>query len=156
MYVLIDVMLMFGQYVVDVLWCQQIKLIQAVSTSEFMNIDGTTLILFFCPLHLVQGLRSNNIKQVITTLIFKLGKSQGPFLILKSRVTFTVKTFLKIEIFWGHEVLKLYFQWSKNSRSLNIRALKYLFFNEESKFLVKNCRTYFMKKSMFEASEALH
>ena len=42
--------------VVDVLWCQQIKLIPTVSTSEFMNIDGTTLILFFCPLHLVQGL----------------------------------------------------------------------------------------------------
>ena len=30
---------------------------------------------FFHPLHLVQGLRSNSIKLVITTLLFKLGKS---------------------------------------------------------------------------------
>ena len=34
---------------------------------------------FFRPLHIVQGNRSNNIKQVITTLLFKLGKSKGPF-----------------------------------------------------------------------------
>ena len=43
----------------DVLWCQPIKLIQVVSTSEFHeywwnNVDFN----FFCPLHLVQGLRS--------------------------------------------------------------------------------------------------
>ena len=32
----------------DVLWCQPIKLIQVVPTSEFHEyIDGTTLILFF-------------------------------------------------------------------------------------------------------------
>jgi hypothetical protein len=35
-------------------------------------------------------------------------------------------------------------------------ALKYLFFNEESKFLVKIFHTQFLKQSMFEASEALH
>ena len=34
---------------------------------------------FFHPLHFVQGLRSKNLKQAITTLLFKLGKSQGPF-----------------------------------------------------------------------------
>ena len=32
-------------YILDVLWCQPIKLIHVVSTSEFH--DGTTLILFF-------------------------------------------------------------------------------------------------------------
>ena len=51
----------FFQYIV--LWCQPIKLIQVVSTSEFHEYCGKTLILFFCPLHLVQGLRSNNINR---------------------------------------------------------------------------------------------
>ena len=32
-------------YVLDVLWCQPIRVIQVIST--FMNIDGTTLILSF-------------------------------------------------------------------------------------------------------------
>ena len=62
---------------------------------------------------------------------------------------------LEIEIFWGHEVLKLHFQGSKNSRCKNIRTLKYLFFNEEFKFLVQIFHTYFLKQSLFEASEAL-
>ena len=62
---------------------------------------------------------------------------------------------MEIEIFWGHEVLKLYFQGSKNSQSKNIRTLKYLFFNEEFKFLVQIFHTYFLKQSLFEASEAL-
>ena len=44
----------------------------------------------------------------------------------------------------------------KNSLSWNIRACKYLFFNKEFKFLVKNFHTQFLKQSMFEASEALH
>jgi hypothetical protein len=35
------------------------------------------------------------------------------FLIIEIRVIFAVKSFLKIEIFWGHEVLKLYFKCSK-------------------------------------------
>ena len=39
-------------YVVGVLWCQPIKLIQVVSTSEFR---GTTLILFFLSPPLVAG-----------------------------------------------------------------------------------------------------
>ena len=43
-------------YVVDVLWCQPIKLIQVVSTLDFINIEGTNLILFFCPLQLLRGL----------------------------------------------------------------------------------------------------
>ena len=60
---------------------------------------------------------------------------------IKLRVIIVLDKILKIEIFGGHEVLKLYFVWSKNSRSRNIRALKCLFFNEESKFLVKNFHT---------------
>ena len=51
--------------------------------------------------------------------------------------------------FWAsHEVLKLC-SWS-------IRAPKYVpIFNEVFKFLVKNFHTWFLKQSMFEASEAL-
>ena len=30
--------------------------------------------------------------------------------IIETRVIFMVKSFLKIEIFWGHEVLELYFK----------------------------------------------
>ena len=49
--------------------------------------------------------------------------------------------FLKIEIFGGHEVLKLHFKCSKNSISWNIMAPKYPFFNEELKCLVQNVHT---------------
>ena len=35
-------------------------------------------------------------------------------LIIKIRVIFMVKYFLKVEIFWGHEVLELYFKCSNN------------------------------------------
>ena len=52
-----------------------------------------------------------------------------------------VRCFLKIEIFGGHEVLKLYFKCSKISKSWNIRAPKKPFFNKELKFLVKNFQT---------------
>ena len=61
---------------------------------------------------------------------------------------------MEIEIFWGHEVLKLHFLGSKNSHSRNVRTPKYLFFNEEFKFLVQIFHTWFLKQSMFEASEA--
>ena len=50
------------RYVLDVLWCQPIKLIQVVLLQNFMNIDGTTWFYFFRPFHFLQGLRSNNIK----------------------------------------------------------------------------------------------
>ena len=36
-----------GENRLDVLWRQPIKLIQVVSSQNVMNIDGTTLILFF-------------------------------------------------------------------------------------------------------------
>ena len=62
---------------------------------------------------------------------------------------------MEIEIFWGHEVLKLHFYGSKNSRSKNIRTLEYLFFNKKFKFLVQIFHTYFLKQSLFKASEAL-
>jgi hypothetical protein len=38
-----------------------------------------------------------------------LEKDRGILLIIKTRVIFEVKCFLKIEIFWGHEVFKLHF-----------------------------------------------
>ena len=53
----------------------------------------------------------------------------------------------------GHEVLKLYFQWSKNSRSWNVRAPKYLFFIRNLNF---GSKVFIRKQSIFEASEALH
>ena len=44
---------------IDVLWCQPIKLIQVVSTSEFHEYWWNDVdFIFLCPLHLVQGLRS--------------------------------------------------------------------------------------------------
>ena len=50
-------------YVLDVLWGQPIKLIQVVSTSEFHEYWWNDVdFIFLCPLQLVQGLRSNNIK----------------------------------------------------------------------------------------------
>ena len=63
---------------------------------------------FFCPLHFVQSLRSKNVKMAITTL-FSLEKVRGPFLIIKLRVIIVSNKILKIEIFLGHEILKLYF-----------------------------------------------
>ena len=45
--------------------------------------------------------------------IFNVQKVRGIFLIIEVRVIFVVDKILKIEIFWGHEVLKLYFKCSK-------------------------------------------
>ena len=44
-----------NKYVVDILWCQPITLIQVVSTSEFHEWNGTTLFLFFLSPWLVAG-----------------------------------------------------------------------------------------------------
>ena len=49
-------------YTLDVLWCQPIKLIQVVSTSEYHEYWWNKIDFIFCPLHLLQGLRSNNMK----------------------------------------------------------------------------------------------
>ena len=38
-----------------------------------------------------------------------LKKIRGVFLIIKIRVIIVLKKILEIEIFWGHEVLKLHF-----------------------------------------------
>ena len=59
---------------------------------NFMNINGTTLIFLSPP--------------------FSAGP-QDLFLILKLRVIYVIIFFLKIEIFWGHEVIKLYFSGQK-------------------------------------------
>ena len=40
-----------------------------------------------------------------TTLLFNIQKVRGIFLIIEIRVTFGINEILKIEIFWGHEVL---------------------------------------------------
>ena len=53
-------------------------------------------------------------------------------------------------------MFKVAFLEVKNSRSKNIRTPELLFFNEEFKFLFEIFHTYFLKQSMFEASEALH
>ena len=45
------------------IWCQPIKLIQVVSMSEFYEYWWNDFdFVFFIPLHLLQGLRSNNTK----------------------------------------------------------------------------------------------
>jgi hypothetical protein len=44
-------------------------------------------------------------------------KVGGIFLIIEIRIIFAVNKILKIEIFCGHEVLKVYFKCSKNSIS---------------------------------------
>ena len=44
--------------ILDVLWGQPIKQIQDVSTSEFHEYWWNDVDFIFCPLHLVQGLRS--------------------------------------------------------------------------------------------------
>jgi hypothetical protein len=50
-------------YVLDFLWGQPIKLIQDVSTSEFHEYWWNNVVfIFFCPLQIVQGLRSKNVK----------------------------------------------------------------------------------------------
>ena len=82
------------------------------------------------------------VNQGLGVLYFSTSKKvRGIFLIIKIRVIFAVKCFLKIEIFWGHEVLKLHFKYSKKSISWNIMAPKYPFFNEELNFLVQNVYT---------------
>jgi len=83
-----------------------------------MNIDGTTLILFSLSPPLVAGPQKYKHKIGHKYFTFKHPKKvMGIFLIIKIRVIFAVKCFLKIEIFWGHEVLKLHFKCSKNSIS---------------------------------------
>ena len=112
---------------------------------------------------------STNIKSVISTLITLLripdailavlalycrfGLSTVFFTELSEYILFNIQKRLGL-FFGGHEVLKLYFKWSKNSISWNISAPKYQFFNEELKFLVQNFLTKFLKQSIFEASEA--
>ena len=50
-------------YVLDVLWCQPIKRIQVVSTSEYHEYWWKDVdFIFFRPIHLLQGLRSENKK----------------------------------------------------------------------------------------------
>ena len=49
----------FMYNILDVLWCKPIKLIHIVFTSEFHEYWWNDIdFIFFCPLHLVQGLRS--------------------------------------------------------------------------------------------------
>ena len=53
----------YTYYVLDVLWGQPIKLIEVVSTLELHEYWWDNIVLiFFCPLRFLQGLRSKNIK----------------------------------------------------------------------------------------------
>ena len=68
-----------------------------------MNIDGTTLILFFMSPPLVAGPQKYEHKIGHKYFTFKHpNKLKGIFLIIKIRIIFAVKCFLKIEIFGGH------------------------------------------------------
>ena len=94
-----------GTYVLDVLWGQWIKLILI---QNCVKIKGTTFFsLKSFPL-IASGPQKYKHKIVIYFSASK--KVRGIFLIIKIRVIFAIKCFLKIEIFWGHEVLKLYFK----------------------------------------------
>ena len=89
----------------------------------------------------------------VLALYCRFGLSTVFFTELSEYILFNIQKRLGL-FFGGHEVLKLYFKWSKNSISWNISAPKYQFFNEELKFLVQNFLTKFLKQSIFEASEA--
>ena len=68
-------------------------------------------------------------------------KVKGLFLIIKLRVIIVQNKILKIEIFWGNEVLSCIFSGQK------IHVLEILG-HQNTHFLIRN--------SMFESSEALH
>jgi hypothetical protein len=79
-----------------------------------MKINGTT----FFSLKLFPLIASGPQKYKHNYFTFQRSKKLGAFfLIIKIRVISVVKCFLKIEIFLGHEVLKLYFKCSTNSIS---------------------------------------
>ena len=75
-----------------------------------MNIDETTLKTFFWFLRVSEGpqkLEHNEDHNYFTVSAWeKLGAF---FLMIKIRVKIVLKKILEIEIFWGHEVLKLHF-----------------------------------------------
>ena len=80
-----------------------------------MNIDRTTLILFFLSPPLVGGPQKYKHKIVHKYFSFLHPQKLGVFfVIIKIRVIFEVNFFLKIEILRGHEVLKLHFKCSKD------------------------------------------
>ena len=65
-----------GRLLLDVLWGQPNKLIQVAFTSELRENQQNDLLFFeIVPSHCFGGLRSTNIKQVITTLFFNIQKS---------------------------------------------------------------------------------
>ena len=81
---------------VDVLWCQLIKLIQVISTSEFHeywwnNID------FICPLHLLQGLRSHK-HWLLQNPSMKILDQK--FKLIIKKLVFRCPNILKTWIFW--------------------------------------------------------
>ena len=72
-----------------------------------MNTDVTTLFLpklfpGFCT-----GLRSKDITKATPNLLFNLGKSKWSFLLNNFRVITVFKKII-IDMFWGHEIQKLY------------------------------------------------
>ena len=80
-------------YVVDVLWGQLIKLIQVASTSELCENQRPSFLLN-CSLSFLRGLKSTNIKLVITGIHPK--KFRAIFLIIEIRGIFAVNSILKI------------------------------------------------------------
>ena len=131
---------LFIQYIVDALWGQPIKLIQAVSNSEFHEYWwNDVLFIFLSP----------------PLCALSLEKVRGLFLNIKlEQLLYQIR--FKNQNLLGSWSVKVVFLGAKNSRSWHIRVTKYSSFNTEFKFLVKSFHTQFLKQSMFKASEALH
>ena len=119
-------------YILDVLWGQQIKLVHVASATELCENQWKDFFFFeIVPCHFcgASGVQIWNRSWLIYFLISN--KVRGIFSIIEIRVVFVENSIFKIDIFWGHKVLKFYSKCSKNAISWNIRVPKYPLFNEE-------------------------
>ena len=74
-----------------------------------MNIDGTTLILIFWFPELSAVPQKQEHKVGHNYNCFSLEKVNGLFSIIKIRIIIVSNKKIETEIFWGHEVLEMYF-----------------------------------------------
>ena len=89
----------------DILW----GLAQVDSTSEQRENQQKDLLFFEIVPVISAGPQKFKHKLRHNYFTFNIQKVRGIFLIIEIRVTFGINEILKIEIFWGHEVLKLHF-----------------------------------------------
>ena len=102
--------LLWPYYVLDILCRQQIKLFQVVSTSEFHEYWWNNLEnIFLVPGAFWGASEARTQNRPLLFYWLSLKKIRSVFLINKTRVIIISKKILEIEIFWGHEVLKLHF-----------------------------------------------